>query len=124
VAHSSGALALSETTILEITRPLALTSAAPEPPKDFYIGLGQHDGVKVGDIFEVSRQVPVLNALSGLPDHVMKVVLGEIRVIATGDFDSVARVEKIRPPEEVPALEPSSFAVGDEVRLKSGLPFR
>ena len=116
--------ALLEGTIIQITRPLAMTSLPPLPPKDFYIDIGQHDGVKVGDVLEVSRELTVVNGLSGLPDHVMKVVIGNLKIILAGDFNSIGRAEGGLNPQELPSLDPPTFMLGDLVHLKSSLPFR
>ena len=115
---------MSDGTIIQITRPLAMSSLPPLPPKDFYIDLGMHDGVKVGDVLAVSREVAVVNGLSGLPDHIMRVPIGNLKIILAGDFNSIGRAEGAMKPEEMPALDYSSFMLGDLVSLKSGLPFR
>jgi hypothetical protein len=109
-------------TLIQVTRRLRMSFNDPVPPKDFFIDLGTRNGVKVGDVFEVSRHLPVNNALSGSPWHLMRIVLGEIRIYAVGESTAVGRAEIEREPSSLPAMDYSVFMVGDEVQLKTNLP--
>jgi hypothetical protein len=114
----------SQGTIIEVSRALRMSSQDPLPPKDFTLDMGSHEGVKVGDLLEVSREFVVVNAISQAPDHPMRVILGEMKIIAVGEFNSIGRMESQRSLEEIPALDPTGFSLGDQVRTKSGFPFR
>jgi hypothetical protein len=96
----------------------------PAPPKEYFVDIGARDGVRDGDVLEVSRKVPVVEAQTAGSFHVLKVVLGEVKVTLVGETSAVARVHHIKPPTELPPMEFFSFVLGDQVELKSGLPFR
>lgn len=94
----------------------------PVPPKDFYVDLGTRDGVKVGDVLEVFRMLPVVNSMSGGPWHLMKVTLGDIKLTAVGDSTSIGRIANEREPQSLPSIDYQGFMVGDQVEMRSQLP--
>jgi hypothetical protein len=118
------AMAVSSGSILQVTRKLRMSNAEPLPPKEFYIDVGHRDGTREGDVFEVSRQIPVTDAEGGGDWHLMQVTLGEIRVYLAGETVSYAKVYKTRTPDELPAMDYTAFMVGDQVWKKTSLPFR
>jgi len=118
------AQATSTGTIIQVARRLRMSYSEPLPPKDYFIDLGERDGLKVGDIVEVYRYVPVPNRLASSDWHVMKVSLGELKVKQVGESTSVARFEREREINSLPAMEYQSLMLGDQVILKTGLPFK
>ena len=72
----------------------------------------------MGDVFQVTRQIPVQNNLADGPWHLMKITLGEIRVYAVGESTAVGHVEIEREPSSLPSMEFQTFMLGDEVELK------
>jgi hypothetical protein len=52
----------------------------------------------------------------------IRVVLGELRVVLIGETASVARVQSQRPEAQLPVLDFSGFRIGDSVEAKSSLP--
>jgi hypothetical protein len=105
-------------TIIQVSRKLRLSYNESMPPKDYFIDLGTRNGIKVGDVFEVTRQIPVQNSLSEGPWHLMKVTLGDIRVYAVGESTAVGHSDFEREPTALPAMEFQTFMLGDEVALK------
>lgn len=101
-----------------------MTEAEPTPPRDYYLDLGTRDGLKIGDVLEVSRQVLVGNAMWSGPSHLLRVGLGEVEILAVGETASIARLRAQRAASELPALDFKNFMVGDVVEIKSGLPTR
>lgn len=95
----------------------------PAPPKEFFIDIGSRDGLREGDLLEVSRKIPVVEAQTAGSFHIMKVVMGEVKVTLVGETSALARVHRIKAPTELPPLEFNSFVLGDQVEMKSGLPF-
>lgn len=108
--------------IIQVTRKLRMSANETLPPKDYFLDLGQRNGVKVGDVYEVTRQIPITNAFAGGAWHLMKVTLGEVKIYAVGESTSVGRVEVERDPSSLPAMEYQSFMIGDGVQLKTNLP--
>ena len=111
-------------TIIQVARRLRMSYSEPVPPKDYFIDLGERDGLKVGDMVEVYRYVPVPNRMASGDWHVMKVTLGELKIKQVGESTSVARYEREREINSLPAMEYQSLMLGDQVILKTGLPFK
>ena len=111
-------------TIIQVARRLRMSYSEPVPPKDYFIDLGERDGLKEGDRVEVYRYVPVPNRMASGDWHVMKVTLGELKIKQVGESTSVARYEREREINSLPAMEYQSLMLGDQVILKTGLPFK
>jgi hypothetical protein len=111
-------------TVIQVARRFRMSYSEPMPPKDYFIDLGERDGVKVGDMVEAFRYVPVPNRMASGDWHVMKVVLGELRVKQVGESTSIARFEREREINALPAMEYQSLMLGDQVAIKTGLPFK
>lgn len=110
--------------VIHVSRQLRMSYLEPMPPKDFFVDLGQRDGVKVGDIVEVFRMIPVVNSMSGGPWHLMRVSLGEMKLVFVGESTSIGRVEVEREPASFPTMEYQSIMLGDQVQVKApSLPF-
>ena len=109
--------------IIQISRKLRLSPKEPLPEKEFYIDLGSRDGIREGDILSVGRKVPVVDATHGADWHLLQTDLGELKVILVGETLSLARVQRVREPAELPPVDYTQFMLGDEVKLKADLPF-
>ena len=94
----------------------------PVPPKEYFLDLGDRDGIKSGDILAVYRNLPVINGQAGGPWHLMRVNIGEVRVHFVGETTALARETENREPASLPPMEYLSFMIGDEVERKSHLP--
>lgn len=111
-------------TVLEITRNLQMTARDPLPPKNYLIDVGSKEGVQVGEVLEVFRMVPTLNGIIGQPNQLLKVVVGELKIIALGESVSIARLEKQIDLFDMPVKGTNAILVGDQVIRKSSLPFQ
>ena len=114
---------MSQGHIIQISRKLRMHASDPIQEKEFYINLGRKHDVRAGDVLEVSRKVPVVDALSEGTVHLMRVFLGEIRIYFVGESISLGRLFRGRSPAELPPLEYLSFMLGDEVELKNPVSF-
>lgn len=101
-----------------------MSAKEPVPAKEFYIDLGMNDGVKEGDVFSVYRTVNVINMVNGYSPNLMKVPLGEIKIILVGEFTSIGRTLNRVAEADLPVLDYPDFMLGDVVDLKSNLPFK
>lgn len=86
--------------------------------RDFFTTIGGRQGLAVGDVVEVVRAVPAMNALWGGPSPLIEVVLGEARVLAISPTGSIVRTTQLAPPEQTPVLQYRNFMIGDAVRTK------
>ncbi len=111
-AHKNG-------NIIQVSRKLRMSYREPNPPKEYYVDLGIRDGVKVGDVVEVYRMVPVVNSMSGGAWHLMRVSLGELKLSVVGESTAIGRSYNDREPQSLPSLEYQAFMIGDEVEFKT-----
>ena len=107
--------------IIQVQRKIRMTDADPLPPKEYFIDLGERDGLQTGETLEVYRQIPVINGQSGAPWHVLRVKIGDLRVDYVGETSALAREVEGRDLASLPPLEYQTFMLGDEVFRRSGL---
>ncbi len=98
-----------------------MSSLEAQAPKDYFIDLGQRNGVQPGDVLQVYRMVPVMNQLTGGAWHLMKVVLGEVKIYIVGESTSVGHLESDRDLSSIPVHDYPNFMLGDQVELKAPL---
>lgn len=108
-------------TVIFISRKLRLTSEEPVAAKDFYLNRGGKHGLKAGDAVEIYREMSVLNGITGNSVTLVRVKLGEMKVLVTGDFSAIARMETISDPRDLPSLEYPGVMLGDQFEAKEGL---
>lgn len=100
-------------TVIFISRKLRLSSDEPISAKDFYLNRGDRHGLRTGDSVEIYREMSVLNGLTGNSVTLVRVKLGEMKVLATGDFSAVARMETMSDPRDLPSLDYPGVMLGD-----------
>jgi len=118
-----GASPSGEGNIIYISRKLKMSSLDATAPKDFYVDLGDQQGLKTGDVLEVYRVQPVLNGVTGDANNFVRVRLGELKIILLGEFSSIARIHTLADAKELPVLDYPAFMLGDVVAAKTSLPF-
>jgi hypothetical protein len=119
----TGVPAMGAGTIIHASRPLRMSYTEPLPPKDFYVNLGAHDGLKLGDRLVVHRNVGVGDAFSDASAHLVSVSLADLQIVAVGETACIARVDTTVPASAaLPSLQYAGPMVGDEVFTKTGLP--
>jgi len=53
------------------------------------------------------------------PTHVLRVVLGEVKVLTVGETASIARMQGQRVASDLPTMDYQNFMVGDTVEARS-----
>ncbi|MBF0207961.1 MAG: hypothetical protein HQK53_13865 [Oligoflexia bacterium] len=87
--------------------------------KNYYVNMGQNQGVKNGTTLDVSRIVSVFNPylVNGQFSN-FTIKVGEIDVIFTDNDHSVAVMRKLSKKEDnVPLLEIDGLMIGDQVQV-------
>ncbi len=107
---------------MHAARKLRLSYADSIPEKDLYVNMGARHGVRVGDRLPVVRNLSVRDSLSDGTIHLISVPLGYMTILTVGETASIGRAEPGSAPSVMPALQYTSFQVGDEVLPKSNLP--
>ncbi len=122
----SGISASAATTgsVIQVSRKLRMSASEPPAPRDYYLDLGQLNGVKVGDLFTVFRVMAVMNENTGDSTNILRIPLGELKVILAGDYTSIARMAAPIDLRELPVMNYPIVMLGDEVELKTSLPFQ
>lgn len=109
--------------ILSVNRELKLNHKDTPPPKEYYVSLGEQDGISEGSVINVMRNVPVTEERAGEVGHLIQIPLGEIKIFHVGEFVSLGQVHSIKDKTMLPALDYPVFMIGDIVETKSSLPF-
>lgn len=100
-----------------------MVSADPTPPKEYWIDIGQNEGVREDMLLQVFRLSPVYNTMSGGPGPLVRIYIGDLKVMAASDSGAVGRASIDRSLAEIPSAEHNGFMLGDEVQIKQSLPF-
>ena len=101
-----------------------MSNQEPIAAKDYFIDLGRREGVKEGDLLTVFRDVVPLHGQTGTPQAPVKVMIGEVVVVAVGERASFVRQSPLKTAAVLPFSEPAVVMLGDEVQTKTRLPFQ
>lgn len=85
--------------------------------RDYYINMGQKQGLNKGAIVTVKRRQPTYDLLSKTLHKDMNFTIAKLKVIHVESNVSVARLVEMAPKEETPALHPDGIVIGDVVQL-------
>ncbi len=107
--------------IIQVTRRLRMSALEAQSPKNYFIDLGERNGLKSGDVVEVYRMIPVMNQLTGGAWHLMKVTLGEIKIYMVGESTAVGHLESDRDLSTIPVQDYPNFMLGDQVEMKTAM---
>lgn len=120
-------VAAVEGSIVQVSRRLRMSAKDPIAPKDYYIDLGESVGVKIGDLFKIYRVIAVVNMASGYSPNLVRIPLGELKVILVGEHTSVGRLSARVVATELPSLDYPDFMLGDlvePIEAKINLPIQ
>ncbi len=103
--------------VYSIYKAIDMGSPGEVAPKDFYVNMGSGQGLQAGSTLEVLRKTATydLNSQKLYKDVVFPIA--RLKVIHVEDNASIARLEKILPPETTPVISPRAVMVGDQVRI-------
>jgi hypothetical protein len=106
----------TESVVYQVYRPIDLGYGLEPPPKDFYVGLGQKDGLKKGSSLDVYRKTASFDALTQkhAGDHMIPVA--RLKIIHVESGTAIARLEQYVSMAMEPVLSTQSVMVGDWVR--------
>lgn len=107
----------SQYTVYSVYQALSLGNPGEVPQKDFYVNMGESQGVREGSHLEVMRRVPTYDLISEKLYKDMVFPIARLRVIHVESTTAVARLEKMFSPEKTPAISPRAVMVGDLVQL-------
>lgn len=120
-------IVLSFCTTMAIAKDFVIYSIAQDIPmgnkdeiirKNFYIDMGQNQGVKKGSILDVYRVVSVLDPYESKKRFNHRVKIGEVKILHAEDTSAIGVLNKLEESEETPVFEVGKMMIGDIVTVK------
>jgi hypothetical protein len=85
--------------------------------KNYYVNLGNGQGVKKDSVLDVFRIISVQNPYDNKKRMNYRVKIGELKVLHTSDEASIAMVNRYEKVSETPIFELPQFMIGDHVSI-------
>jgi hypothetical protein len=85
--------------------------------KNFYLNIGQNQGVKKGTIIDVFRIISNINPYNDRKRVNHKVKIGEIFVLHSDDEAAIGKIKSINNDNDYPLFEINGFMIGDHVTV-------
>ncbi len=108
----------SEVTVYGIYRPLPLGEPNEVDQKDYYVSGGLRAGIRKGATLKVFRKTSTHDLLNRKLQADVEFPIAELKVIHSDENAAVARLVKLLPAEETPAISPRAVLVGDRVTTR------
>lgn len=89
-----------------------------DPKKNFYVNLGQDQGLKNGDVLNVFRIISRLDPYASKRRYNHKVKIGELKIVHSENSSSITELNSFTNKKERPYLEIGKFMVGDRVGVR------
>jgi hypothetical protein len=111
---------------LRANRPYVIFSMVQDLPmgienevvrKNYYINVGNGQGVKKDSVLDVFRIISIQNPYDNRKRINYRVKIGELKVLHSGDDSSIATVQKYEQADKTPIFELPQFMVGDHVSI-------
>lgn len=104
--------------IYSIFHELPMENNQQNLTKNFYVNVGEEQGVKEGTILDVYRSLSVLDPYDTKRRYNHKIKVGEVKVIHSDLKSSIAIYHELKKGPETPQLDVQNFMVGDSVNVK------
>lgn len=85
--------------------------------KDYYISIGNKDGLKVGSTIRVLRKTPSYDLLSKKLQQDMIFPIARLKVIHAESHAAIARIDQYYSEDTTPIAFPQAIIVGDLVEI-------
>lgn len=85
--------------------------------KNFYLNIGQNQGVKKGTIIDVFRIISNINPYNDRKRINHKIKIGEIFVLHSDDEAAIGKLKSINSDNDYPLFEVNGFMIGDHVTV-------
>jgi hypothetical protein len=106
----------SEAMVYSVQKSFDLGAADEEMVKDYYLNVGQNQGINVGSMVEVARKVATYDLSNQKLYKDVTFPFAKLKVIHVEKDAAIARIEKLYPSDRTPTLTPRAVMVGDLVR--------
>lgn len=85
--------------------------------KNYYVNMGQNQGVSSGTVLDVYRIISILNPYDNQRRMNHRVKIGEIKVLHAEDDAAIGTLVKFENNSETPLFEIRNFMIGDHVSV-------
>jgi len=106
----------TEGVVYSVYRGVDLGNPGETPQRDYYVNLGNQQGVQNGTVLEVSRKLASYDLLSEKLYKDVVFPIATVKVIHAESGVAIARLDKMIAPEKAPAFTPRAIMIGDVVR--------
>lgn len=103
--------------IFSVTQNLPMGTENQIIRKNYYVNIGNNQGVQQGTMLDVFRIVSVLNPYDNRKRVNYKVKIGELEVIHADEEASISKLNKYEEVTQSPVFELDQFIVGDHVAV-------
>lgn len=108
----------SDYQIYSIFHELPMSNNQENLTKNFFVNIGEEQGVKSGTLLDVYRTVSVLDPYDTKRRYMHNVKVGEVKIIHADQKSSIAIYHQMNSGPETPKLDVQNFMVGDSVKIK------
>jgi hypothetical protein len=102
--------------VYSVYKGLDMGNPDEKPQKDYYVNMGSAQGLHAGSKLEVMRRVATYDLLSEKLYKDVTFPIAQMKVIHVENNAAICRLDKVLPPEKMPAVANPSVMVGDVVR--------
>ncbi|EPZ50507.1 hypothetical protein M902_1340 [Bacteriovorax sp. BAL6_X] len=103
--------------IYSVEHELPMTNDVQEIQKNYYVNLGEKQGIKNGTLLDVYRVVILNDPYDREKRYRHKMKVGQLEVIHHDSDTSIAVTKHFNDKERHPILEITAFMVGDKVNV-------
>lgn len=104
--------------IYSIAQDISMGEKNEKIIKNFYVNMGQQQGIQDGTILDVFRVISRLDPYSSKKRYNFKVKIGELRVLHAEEHSSITTLEKFEENINKPIMfEIKNFMIGDSINV-------
>ncbi|MBC77403.1 MAG: hypothetical protein CME64_15470 [Halobacteriovoraceae bacterium] len=85
--------------------------------KNYYVNIGQNQGVEQGTVLDVYRVISKLNPYENQKRINHRVKIGELKVLHADEEAAIGALEKLNQGKDTPLFEIENFMIGDHVSV-------
>ena len=106
----------AEAMVYSVQKSFDLGNPNEEMVRDYYVNVGENQGIRVGSMIEVARKIPTYDLSNQKLYKDVTFAFAKLRVIHAEKDAAIARIEKFYPADKTPTLIPHAVMVGDLIR--------
>lgn len=104
--------------VFNITHELSMGKRNNVIQKDYYLTLGENQGIFKDTLVDVYRVVSKNDPYQNNRTYTYKIIIGTLRIIHSQSNTSVARIYKLTSPEDTPIQDVHAIMIGDYISIR------